>query len=212
MSRACLHVRPATHADLPVLVEFAAELRELLTPEAARARPLGPAGSGSEQRLRAVLDDPDKCLVLCVRAGDEPLAMGLLTIAPANPLLDLPAVHLSHAVVPGRHRRRGAGKALVAAAVEFAERRGIEQLVVAVDPGSREANRFFARLGFAPLAIRRTAPVAVVRRRLAEVKRPVGEQPRTLRSTGARPVRRTPVPASRALPLGRAAGEHPPAP
>jgi hypothetical protein len=40
--------------------------------------------------------------------------------------------------------------------------------VVSVTPTSRDANRFFARLGFAPLVIRRVAPLSVVRRRLAE--------------------------------------------
>ena len=43
-------------------------------------------------------------------------------------------------------------------------------------PGSRDANRFFARLGFAPLAVRRVAPVAVVRRRLTGTDvRPLSE-------------------------------------
>ncbi|CAN5321173.1 hypothetical protein BH24ACT10_BH24ACT10_19500 [soil metagenome] len=93
--------------------------------------------------------------------------MALFTVASANALVDLPAVHMSHAVVADRHKRRGAGKALVCAAAGFAEARGIEQIVVSVHPGSRDANRFFARLGFAPLAVRRVAPVGVVRRRLA---------------------------------------------
>jgi len=38
-------------------------------------------------------------------------------------------------------------------------------------PGSREAARFFARLGLRPVAVRRTAPVAVVRRRLSALER-----------------------------------------
>jgi hypothetical protein len=37
-----------------------------------------------------------------------------------------------------------------------------------VHPGSRDANRFFARLGFAPMVVRRVAPVAVVRRHLSQ--------------------------------------------
>ena len=74
---------------------------------------------------------------------------------------------MSHAVVADRHRRRGAGRALVGAAATFAEERGVGQLVVSVHPTSREANRFLARLGFAPLTVRRSASVAGVRRRLA---------------------------------------------
>jgi GNAT superfamily N-acetyltransferase len=88
----------------------------------------------------------------------------------ANPLVDTPSVHMTHSVVSRRHERRGAGKALVAAAAAYADERGIDQLVVSVNPGSREGNRFFARLGFAPLAVRRIAPVSVVRRRLAQTE------------------------------------------
>jgi hypothetical protein len=39
-----------------------------------------------------------------------------------------------------------------------------------VRPGSRDSNRFFSRLGFAPLAVRRAAPVSSVRRRLAQTE------------------------------------------
>jgi N-acetylglutamate synthase-like GNAT family acetyltransferase len=92
--------------------------------------------------------------------------MALFSVAPANALLDAPALHVSHAVVANRHKRRGAGKALLAAAAAFAEERGLEQVLVSVAPGSRDANRFFARLGFAPLAVRRVAATSVLRRRL----------------------------------------------
>ena len=169
MPRSILHVRPATRDDLPVLLELGAELREQLLPVegASRSRKPSPAGQAAlAQRYAEAVDDPDRHLLLVTDATDEVLGMALLTVASANALLDLPAVHMSHAVVPDRHRRRGAGKALVAAAASFAEERGIDQLVVSVHPGSRDAARFFARLGFAPMAVRRTAPVAVVRRHL----------------------------------------------
>jgi hypothetical protein len=35
-----------------------------------------------------------------------------------------------------------------------------------VYPSLREASRFYARLGFAPVVLQRVAPVAIVRRRL----------------------------------------------
>jgi GNAT superfamily N-acetyltransferase len=153
--RPSLSVRPATPQDVPALVAFGEELRDLViapSAEVSRTRG-GPAA-----------------------ARAEPLGMALLTVAPANALVDIPAVHMSHAVVGDRHKRRGAGRALVCAAASYAEQRGIEQLVVSVHPGSRDANRFFARLGFAPLAVRRTAPVAAVRRRLGQAEaRPVAD-------------------------------------
>lgn len=168
MVRSALRVRPAEVEDLPALVALGEEL--LPNPaEAARTRGT-PAGARAalEQRYLEALEDPHRHLVVVVNGAQEPVGMALLTVAPANALLDLPAVHMSHAVVSDRHKRRGAGKALVAAAAAFADARGLEQIVVSVQPGSRDANRFFARLGFAPIAVRRVAPVAVVRRRLSQ--------------------------------------------
>ena len=177
MPRPSLRVRPATADDLPALVAFGDELRERLLPGADGGRGRGaalPVRGALATRYAEALADPDRHLVVVVDGHapdpDEPLGMALLTVAPANALLDLPAVHMSHAVVADRHKRRGAGKALVAAAAAHAESRGLEQIVVSVAPGSRDANRFFARLGFAPIAVRRVAPVGVVRRRLAQVE------------------------------------------
>lgn len=168
MPRSALRVRPATTQDVPALLELGDELRDGLLPESGRLRgtPTG-ARAALEQRYLDAIDDPARHLVVVVNEAEEPLGMALLTIAPANALLDIPAVHMSHAVVASRHKRRGAGKALVASTAAYAEAHGLEQIVVSVAPGSRDANRFFARLGFAPLAVRRAAPVAVVRRRLA---------------------------------------------
>lgn len=184
MVRTALCVRPATVDDLPALLAFGEELRDqlILPADGTRARgvPLA-ARAQLEQRYREALADPDRHLVVVTGPDPEPLGMALFTVAPANALLDLPAVHMSHSVVADRHKRRGAGKALVTAAASFGEQHGCEQLVVSVHPGSRDANRFFARLGFAPLAVRRVAPVAIVRRRLAQLEsRPLdhGHRPR----------------------------------
>jgi ribosomal protein S18 acetylase RimI-like enzyme len=182
VARAFLHVRAATDSDLPALVAFGEELRDLVIAPAAeigpRNRVTSPASSRAflEQRYLEAVEDPARELVVVVGEDDVPVGMALLTIAPANALVDIPAVHMSHAVVSDRHKRRGAGRALVCAAAAYAEQHGVEQLVVSVHPGSRDANRFFARLGFAPLAVRRTAPVAAVRRRLSQAEaRPVAE-------------------------------------
>lgn len=197
-----VRVRDVTAADLPVLLELAAELRDQALPIEGRSRAATTMASRATlaQRYCEAIEDPDRHLVLAVGGKEgQPevvLGMALLTVATANALVDIPAVHMSHAVVADKHRKRGAGKALVAAAAAFAEEQGIEQLVVSVHPGSREAARFFARLGFAPQAVRRTAPVSVVRRRLSTVDRGVE---RVVRQTRRRPVRT-------ALPFGSSDG------
>ena len=210
MPRRPLRVRPATPDDVPSLLAFGEELRDGLLPSTSDsgARPRGtPAAARAmlEQRYLEALDDPARHLVVVVNEAEEPLGMALLTIATANALLDLPAVHMSHAVVADRHKRRGAGKALVAAAVSYAEAHGLEQIVVSVQPGSRDANRFFARLGFAPVAVRRVAPVAVVRRSLSQAEtRPADHVPQR-RSRVLR--RRDPLAG---VPLGPADATAPP--
>ena len=174
MTWSSVRVREATSADLPSMLALGDELREQVLPlsePAPRSRTnktvTGAARDALEARYLEALGDPARHLVLAVGDKDDVLGMAIFSVGSANALLDLPAVHVSHAVVSDRHKRRGAGKALVAAAAAFAEERGLDQLLVSVHPGSRDANRFFARLGFAPLAVRRVASVSVVRRRLA---------------------------------------------
>ncbi|MFN2521868.1 MAG: GNAT family N-acetyltransferase [Mycobacteriales bacterium] len=198
-----VRVRPATADDLPELLAFGEQLRDQLLPAPDSKRSRGGTRSGLEARYQDAIDDPDRNLVLAIGEADVPLGMALFTVAPANALLDLPALHVSHVVVADGSKRRGAGKALVAAAAAYAEERGIEQVVVSVNPGSRDANRFFARLGFAPLAVRRVAPVAVIRRRLQ------ASEPAPADSVVRRRPRRSPRLRSgaAALPLGPASPE-----
>jgi ribosomal protein S18 acetylase RimI-like enzyme len=169
-----VRVRAVSEEDLPILLALGEELREQLLEPPARGRTPAAGRAAAEQRYREAVADPERRLVLAVTGDpddEQVLGMAMLTVGATNVLLDVPAVHVTHVVVAGRQRRRGAGKALVAAAAAFAEEQGIEQLVVSVNPSSRDAARFFARLGFAPAAVRRTAPVSVVRRRLAASER-----------------------------------------
>ncbi len=64
-------------------------------------------------------------------------------------------------------RRAGVAKALLTAVLDLAERSGCEVVTSNVPTPSREANRFFARLGFGSVVTRRAVATAVLRRRLA---------------------------------------------
>jgi hypothetical protein len=55
---------------------------------------------------------------------------------------------------------------LIQAATDFSAERRIEHVGVSVYPSLRDASRFYARLGFAPAALYRIAPVGVLRRRM----------------------------------------------
>jgi GNAT superfamily N-acetyltransferase len=204
MPWSAVRVRPATVADLPALLGFADELRDQPLPalDGKRGRALPPTARDTlESHFRDALADPDRHLVVAVGDDDAALGMALFSVGPTNPLLDLPALHVSHVVVGDGNRRRGAGKALVAAAAAFADEQGLDQVVVSINPGSREANRFFARLGFAPVVVRRVASVSLIRRRLGiAAPRPVDHVVR-LRPRRAGRLRRA------TLPLGPAGPE-----
>lgn len=176
--------RIATTEDLPALEKLLEEWLAASGREAHRPRKsLFPFYTAS--RLLAVIEDPGSDIILAAIDG-EPVGMAVLRVAEAGPLSPTLVSHLSHMVVIGCARRKGVGRALVAAATEWGERRGVEQMVAHVDPGQREASRFFARLGFAPVSVRRVATISVLRRQFsgADVIRA------TTRIAARRPIRR----------------------
>lgn len=168
MSRSNVRVRTATLDDLDAVLRLGADLHEPAAtwPSPARLRWLG-GGDEMRGRYRRLLADEDHRVVLAVDEDSaEPLGMAVLGVDPASALLDLPAVSVTHLLVAPAHRGRGAGRALVAAAVGYADERGMDHVIVGVSTTGREANRFFARLGFAPLVVRRIAVVSALRRTL----------------------------------------------
>jgi GNAT superfamily N-acetyltransferase len=75
------------------------------------------------------------------------------------------------------YRRHGVGRALMDAAVSWAEERGAAHVATAAASGSRDANRFMARLALGPLATLRLAPTTVVRAKLTAQRPPVARVP-----------------------------------
>ncbi|MEO6714269.1 MAG: GNAT family N-acetyltransferase [Mycobacteriales bacterium] len=165
MSRSVVSIREAVAADVPCLLDMWTELRHHGVRRATR--------TSSEQLLAEVAHGyvdaigDESCRLVVATAGADILGMALFTIVSSSTLLDVPTVQVSHMYVVDGHRKRGVGKSLVAAAVSYAEERGVDQVMVSVAPGARDANRFYARLGFAPTVVRRVAPTAVLRRQLA---------------------------------------------
>ncbi|MFL6127592.1 MAG: GNAT family N-acetyltransferase [Mycobacteriales bacterium] len=165
MSRSGVRVRLATPDDLEELVTLAGEAPEV---GPVRSRAVGRRGpDGIRARCARLLEDPDHRVLLAVdETGGELMGAAVVSQDTAAGLLDPPSVYVSALLVSSVCRKRGAGRALVAAAAGYAEELGVDSVVVGVTPTGREANRFFARLGFAPLVIRRIAPVAALRRTL----------------------------------------------
>ncbi|MEP6851533.1 MAG: GNAT family N-acetyltransferase [bacterium] len=130
-------------------------------------------------RYAELLTDADRVVLVAVNERtDAVVGVAVATDDEIGALLPMRALTVNHLVVAPDHRRRGVGRALLAGVVRSAEERGIDQVVVAVTNGDREANRYLARLGFTPLVVRRVAGVPALRRTLgmahtdrAEVRR-----------------------------------------
>jgi len=88
----------------------------------------------------------------------------LTTMSPIN--LE-PVVQAIHPRVFDHFRRHGVGHALMEAAATFAEENGVMHVTTAVPSTSRDANRFMARLGLAPVATYRAAPTTLLRSRVS---------------------------------------------
>ena len=165
MARANVRVRPAGHADSAALATLVRSTD--ISSTALNARALAEVGAAElAARFDVVLDETDRVLLV---ACDEAGALVGMLAARRDELSAVeatPVLHVTHLLVVPAWRRRGVGRALLTAIVLAAEERGIEALVASVASGSREGNRYLARLGFAPLVVRRVASIGTLRRSL----------------------------------------------
>lgn len=164
MSRVNVRVRPATHDDIPSLVQLLQQID--LTSGLFSGKPLhDPSVAHLTERFGEVLDS-DRCLLIA--ADEAGTVLGMLAAKPDDVgAIDLtPVLHVTHLMVDPEHRRRGIGRALLAGAVHMADEQGFEHVLSTAAAGSREGNRYLARIGFAPLVVHRIATTATLRRSL----------------------------------------------
>ena len=154
-------------------------------------------GAAAAVGFRRLLADPGHRVVLAVLPGaapgaadpgEVPVGLAVLGLDPLSTVLGVPQVTVDNLVVHREHRRRGAGTALLAAAAAYAAELGALHVVAAVGGHEAERQRFFARMGFAPLTTRRIVPRETLARTLAAWQRGVGAVPAPRRA----PVRRRP--------------------
>ncbi len=166
MARAEIVVREAAPHDVPSLARQWGEIKKA----AGRSDRLAPLPSFDRVStyLRHGPRDPDqRVLVAAVDGEDEVIGFCVLFRQAFAPLYDGSSVHVHYLHVADRCRRRGVGRALVAAAATFADEVAADHVVTNVYPQLRDCNRFFARLGFAPVITRRVVALPALRRRLA---------------------------------------------
>ena len=170
VSRGNVRVRPAASSDINDLIALS-EDNGLVDHVARRGR----AGHRADRtslvdRYRTLLSDMDRLVLVAIdEATDQLVGFAVLLEERVGVLAPTAALYVSHLLVAPSFRRRGAGRALLTGAVRHAEDREIDHLVVGVQAGARDANRYLARLGFAPLVVRRIASVSTLRRSLGIV-------------------------------------------
>ena len=165
VSRPQITVRPVTpelEADFTTLCTTAH--LEASGDAAAKVAPETRIASGA--RVAAELAREDVRALLAVM-DDRPVGYVVLSRRPMSFLIDSPCVSIEQIFVAREARRSGAARALVSAAVTYADRVGAEQIASSVPAQGREANRFFARLGFSSYVVRRVTTTSALRRRLA---------------------------------------------
>jgi GNAT superfamily N-acetyltransferase len=121
---------------------------------------------GMAVTLRSALER--ECVeVVVARVDQHDVGFVVLSRGPLLPLLDDVSVSIEHLFVVPEARRLGVGHALLARATARAEQLGATQISTTVPAPGREAQRFFARLGFGPFVVRRVTTVQTLRRRLS---------------------------------------------
>jgi len=165
---------------------------------------LNAAASG----FRRLLDDASHRVVLAVLpgpqvpgrgpAGEVAVGLAVLGVDPLSLVLGNPQVTVDTFVVHREHRRRGTGARLLAAAAAYAQENGAAYVVAAVAGHEAERQRFFARMGFAPLTTRRIVTVDSLVRSLSAWQRSGLPVPAPRRPVRRRPNLR-PLPSVAAL-------------
>lgn len=192
MPRSPVTTRLATFDDIPALAGLWHELRQL----GGRAeRAINPVAISDVAARLGEAIRTEGCHVVLACADGEPAGMAIYRPIQPDPLSDSQVLQMTHVIVSPGKRRRGVGRALVTAGADIADSLMVEHLGVGVYPSLRDASRFYARLGFAPVLVQRIAPVGVLRRRLGGGDSPVARVEDLVRRRSR--VRR-PLPAPRA--------------
>jgi ribosomal protein S18 acetylase RimI-like enzyme len=169
VSRVCVKIRPAEHEDVKDLTALIKTVDTTSGVFSGRAL-LDHDETHIQSRLEEILDETSRSLLVAVDDSAEIVGLLVARLDEIGAIDLTPVLHISHLLVAPKQRRRGIGRALLVAAVHLAEEREVDRIVATAAAGSREANRYLARLGFAPLVVHRVASTGTLRRSLGLVE------------------------------------------
>lgn len=191
MTRAAIPVRDAREGDMAAIMHLTAEVldeaegegqshpgvRRLIESADMQAR---------QEQFQRLLADADVRIIVATDPIDDTALTGVAVLSQdmITAVFESPAILVNYLLVPSRFRNRGIGKALLAEATRYADHCGAKHLMVGVSSTSRQTNRYYARIGFAPLVVRRIASVHHLRKSLGMV--PAYAERRGLRSFKSR--------------------------
>ncbi|GAB3445705.1 hypothetical protein GCM10027517_27010 [Phycicoccus ginsengisoli] len=128
------------------------------------------ARAASEGRIASALHREDVRAYLASSDG-QAVGFAVAATSPFSALTDAPCVTIDELYVAPASRKHGVARQLMSAVTLYADSRGCEQIGCNVPATHREANRFFARLGFSSQVVRRITTVSALRRRLGTDER-----------------------------------------
>ncbi|HEY0903304.1 MAG TPA: GNAT family N-acetyltransferase [Marmoricola sp.] len=160
MSRCALEIRDASPDDVTELLSLWAHDRRSAAEEVT-PRPAEEA----TRALAQIAADPDERMLVGLTDGELVAAVHLRR-SPLSPLHTETVVHTSYLQVHPDHRRKGYARALLDAAVSWAEEKDVSHITAVTMSNARDTNRFLARLGLGTAATVRIATTAALRRKL----------------------------------------------
>ncbi|MFZ1287217.1 MAG: GNAT family N-acetyltransferase [Candidatus Phosphoribacter sp.] len=161
MSGPQVHVRKADERSFHAVCALWAEQREERGITDTGPRKVTP------EAIKAALDRRDTVAFVAISKADT-VGYVVLSDCSLNPFADSGCVAVEQLFVTRAARKQGVARALMAAVATYADRQGAEQVASNVPSGGREANRFFARLGFTPHTVRRLTTTTSLQRRLLD--------------------------------------------
>jgi len=116
-------------------------------------------------QVRAALLRPETIAFAAFVDGTA-VGYAVLSDCSLDPFSESACVSIEQLYVVKDARRQGVARALLTTVAAFADRHGAEQVACTVPSAIRDSNRFFARLGFGPVTVRRVTLTSALQRRL----------------------------------------------